>query len=1046
MDRRHLPFAWYISGVPAVLFGLMCVGPATADQRRGTPAIPGGLKAFPLIFEAKQVQAGGKVTFLGRGRGYSLYLSPGEAVLAVSAAFPAVRMKLVGANRRVSMEGIDPVPGRANYFLGSNPRQWRTGIPMFARVVSRQVYPGIDQVYYGNQQQLEFDFQVAPGADPGRIRLSYSGIQGMRIDVSGDLVLSTEAGELRQRKPKIYQVKDGSTVEVAGSYRRCPGNAVGFTVGPYDTRMPLVIDPALTFATYLGGNGAERTSGIAVDASGNLYLAGRTESSDFPVTAGVVSRTNRGLGDIFVSKFTGAGALVYSTYVGGSFDDDAYGLAVDPAGNAYITGRTSSTDFPTVNAFQASNRGGLSQPYDAFVVKLAPGGSQLIYSTYLGGTVEEIGLSIAADGEGNAFVAGYTGSGNFPTTASAYQTAKLGVAAGFVTKLDPSGSKLIYSSFIGGSLADVASAVAVDSAGNAYVAGQSMSHDFPTTSGALQTQYRGKTDSFLVKLNPAGSAAVWSTFLGGTDEDGPNACAVDALGNVYLAGYTYSADLPVTANALQKTLKGPYDTDAFLSKIDPSGTSLVYSTYLGGTYSEEAFGVSVDAAGNAYLAGYTASTDFPVAAPLQAVLRGPTDCFVAKVDTVGGSLAQATYLGGSENENLCRIVTGAADTAYVAGATNSDDFPVTRDAFQTTFRQSPNEAFLAKLDFSPAARLGFAPASLDFLAAAGSSMPSKTLALTIPTGARPDWAFEATTSSGGNWLSVSQQSGTGSSTIQVTAATGTTPGTYYGTVTFTDPGSVARRAVIPVRRRLVETATSVSAASFAPGGALAPESIASAFGQRLVSYTEVAPSQPLPTTLAWTNVVVMDSARIIRPAPLFFVSPTQINYIVPTGSATGPATVTVRNSVAGESVAIGGVEIAAVAPGLFAVNQNGKGVAAALAVRAKADGSQSWQLVYLQGCTPGSCAATPIDLGPETDQVFLQLYGTGIRGRSSLAAVTAKLGGADARVDYAGPVAGLAGLDQVNLLIPRTLIGRGDVDIVLTVDGRTANTVAVNIK
>ena len=645
-----------------------------------------------------------------------------------------------------------------------------------------------------------------------------------------------------------------------------------------------------------------------------------------------------------------------------------------------------------------------------------------------------------------------TSSDNFPTTTSAYRTAKVGEVDAFVTKLSPSGSTLGYSSFIGGSYFDLATAVAVDSAGNSYVAGLSESHDFPTTSGAFQTQYRGNADSFLVKLNPAGSAAVWSTFLGGRGEEGPNACAVDAFGNVYVTGYTGSDDFPVTANALQKSLKG-FSLDAFVAKIDPSGASLLYSTYLGGSTIDEAVGLSVDSAGNAYVAGYTMSRDFPLAAPLQAALweaKTPfddIDCFAAKVDTVSGSLAQATFLGGSDEERFCRFGFGSGEIGYIAGVTQSRDLPVTPDAFQKIYTSSGVwDAFLAKLDFSPAARLGFAPASLEFVGTIGSSIPSQALMLTVPAGARPDWAVEAATSSGGNWLSISQQTGTGSSTLQVTAAAGTTAGIYYGTVTVTDPGSVTRRAIIPVTLQIVKPLASVSSASFTAGAALAPGSIASAFGQGLASSTEAATSQPLQTALAFTRVAVKDSAGHMFYAALFFVSPTQINYVVPPGSRPGPATVTVRISFYDEIVATGDIEIAAVAPGLFAVNQNGKGVAAALAVRAKPDGSQSWQLVYQQGCTPGSCAAAPIDLGPEGDQMFLQLYGTGIRGRTSLAAVTAKVGGVDARVEYAGPVAGLAGLDQVNVLIPRTVIGRGDVDIVLTVDGRTANTVTVNIK
>src|SRR2546425_1653009 len=467
---------------------------------------------LPLSFEANHGQTDRQVKFLSRGSGYSLFLTSNETVLSLSKpAMPAaqhridtvamgqevaenkaitttvLRMRLVGANPAAEISGLEELPGKSNYFIGNDPKEWRTNVPNYARVKYRNVYPGVDLLYYGNQRQLEYDFVVRPGADPSRIVLGVQGADRLEVDAQGDLVLDTAVGPIHQRKPVIYQEIDGDKKEIAGAYVLTGRHQVGFRVAAYDASQPLVIDPVLVYSTFLGGSGLDQGFGIAVDATGNAYVTGVTVSIPFPTVTGAFQTTSGGSQDVFVTKLNPAGsALVYSTYIGGSGDDGGLGIAVDSLGNAYVTGFTTSTNFPTtVAAFQTTLRG-LSA---AFVTKLNPTGSGLVYSTYLGGSSHDPGVG-----------------------------------------------------FDGGPSPENGRGIAVDSLGNAYVLGRTHSSDFPTTPGAFQTNIGGCRNAYVTIDGLTGSTGIYSTYLGGSDMDKDFGIAVDALFNAYVTRGTISGD------------------------------------------------------------------------------------------------------------------------------------------------------------------------------------------------------------------------------------------------------------------------------------------------------------------------------------------------------------------------------------------------------------------------------------------------------------------------------------------------------------------------
>jgi len=664
---------------------------------------------LPLHFEANRGQADKAVRFLSHGAGYSLYLTADEAVLVLSkpaadAKRVALRMNLVGAARTPAVSGIDELPGKANYLIGKDQSKWRRNVPTYARVRYREVYPGIDLVYYGNQRRLEYDFVVAPGADPSKIVLGFKGAEKLAIDAEGDLVLHTSSGDLRQHKPIIYQNVDGVRREIDGSYVRKGAGRIGFKLAAYDRTQPLVIDPVLSYSTFLGGSAGEGIAGIAVDTTGAAYIAGSTGSADFPATAGAFDTSfNGGSSDVYVVKLNAAGsALVYSTFLGGSAGDSAAGIAVDATGAVYVAGSTSSSDFPTTaGAFDTSFNGG--NPFssaDVFVAKLDAAGSTLVYSTFLGGSGNETSGGVAVDAAGAAYTTGFTDSVDFPTTPGAFDASYNGGLDVFVSKLNPAGSALVYSTFLGGGDFDASSGIAVDAAGNAYVTGSTFSADFPTSPGAFDTSFNGTADVFVTKLDAAGSALVYSTYLGGSGGEGAQHIAVDATGAAYVAGGTASADFPTTAGAFDTSINGA--RDAFVTKLNATGSALAYSTFLGGSRDDLANGIAVDATGAAYVTGSTSSTDFPTTAgAFDTSFNGGlgftvSDAFATKLDATGSALVYSTFLGGSANEGAAGIAVDAAGGAYVAGNTSSPDFPTTPGAFSTSIRGG-SEGFITKI-------------------------------------------------------------------------------------------------------------------------------------------------------------------------------------------------------------------------------------------------------------------------------------------------------------------------------------------------------------
>ncbi|MBZ5546324.1 MAG: SBBP repeat-containing protein, partial [Acidobacteriia bacterium] len=513
---------------------------------------------LPISFEVNRGQTDRGVKFLARGPGYTLFLTPHETVLALHGPAPAgddrtslspspvLRLKLLGANPAVAVRGEDALPGKSNYFLGQDPRRWLTHLPTYARVRYPNVYPGVDLVYYGHQGQLEWDFVVAPGADPGRIALGLEGVERRWVDAEGDLVLGVGGSEVRWRRPRVYQQAEGVRQEINAGYVLRAAHRVGFRLGEYDRRRPLIIDPVLSYSTYLGGTGGDVAYGIAVDSSGNAYVTGTTGSPNFP-TRLAEQDTYSGGGDAFVAKFNAAGSgLVYSTYLGGFYSDTSVAIALDPAGDAYVTGRTYSADFPTTTDALQSSYGGNG---DAFVAKLSPTGSELAYSTYLGGSEADFGQAIAVDSAGDAYVTGPTQSTDFPT-ASPLQIGNDGGSDVFLAKVNPSGTGLVYSTYLGGSSADSAQAIALDSSGNVYLAGYTFSVDFPTQS-AVQSSNAGAGDAFVAELNSAASALIFSTYLGGRGLDRAFGLALDTSGNIYITGDSQSADFPTTSGAYQ---------------------------------------------------------------------------------------------------------------------------------------------------------------------------------------------------------------------------------------------------------------------------------------------------------------------------------------------------------------------------------------------------------------------------------------------------------------------------------------------------------------
>jgi hypothetical protein len=607
------------------------------------------------------------------------------------------------------------------------------------------IYPGIDVVYYGSPKGLfEYDFEVAPHARPADIRLSFPDARRLRLDESGDLLIGTSTATLKQYQPQAYQEVDGARHAIRANYQLIANNEVIFELGPYDKTRPLIIDPSVTFATFLGGSDFDQVYAMTLDGAGNIYLAGQTASANFPLRTGGTG----GNREIFVAKLDPTGNhLIYSTVLGGTQTDCPRAIAVDAAGNAFVAGYTSSSDFPvTAGAYQTQSHGS----EDGFVLKLSASGA-LVYSTYLGASGRDFATAIAVDGSGNAYVAGYTSSAGFPIVAGAFQSSYAGgFFDTFVTKVNASGTALLYSTFIGGSGNDTASSIAIDANGNAYITGQTDSFNFPVSAGAVQTGNAGGSDVFVTKLNASGSAIVFSTYLGGSSNELGNAIAIDSSQNIYLAGATASVDFPVSAAAFQATLGASYD--AFVTKLNASGTAIVFSTYLGGSGSDQATALALDASGNAWLTGSTSSTNFPAVNALHAQAAGGNDVFVANLNSTGTGLLFSSYFGGSADDSGLAIRLDSGGSPVIAGVTSSANFPTTAGVVQSAFGGG-YDGFILKLQNSTCT---YTVNPLTLNVAAGGGSGAITIAATSGCGAPSAnsniaWASVSIAGSTANW-------------------------------------------------------------------------------------------------------------------------------------------------------------------------------------------------------------------------------------------------------------------------------------------------------
>src|ERR1700722_4383128 len=609
---------------------------------------------LPLFFFPNTGQTDSSVQYIVQTPDLSARFRPSSAIF--QAHRQQVGVRFVGANPGVSIGGLDPLAAKVNFFLGSSG--WNTDVPSFSKIVYRELYRGIDMTYGGTGRQVKSEFVVAPGANSALIRLEYS--EPVSIDAQGNLLVGAD---FRENSPEIYQQIGTSRVKVTGRYRVLDAHTIGFEIGDYDDSKPLIIDPTISYCTYLGGIRATAITGVAVDSSANLYVTGWTSALNFPIN-GAVQAANQGGDDAIVAKLNPAGtALLYATYIAGLANDQGNAIAVDSLGQAYVTGVTSSSNFPLV----LSNRGGLGGTTTAFALKLNASGNTLLYSRYLGGTIYDIGSAIAVDANFNAYISGTTLSSNFPTL-SPTQASLAGGTDVFVTKLNSAGT-ITFSTYLGGSGNEQAGGIAVDSLGNIFIAGGTSSANFPVVS-PLQSTLAGTQDAFVTKISFANTIA-FSTYLGGTggSTQQASAIALDSAGNPYITGVTTSGNFPVTSGAFQTILNGL--ENAFVAKLTSTGQTLVYSTYLGGSSFDWGYGIAVSPAGNAYVAGNTSSVDFPQANAVQAAFNGVYDAFVTELNFGGTTLLFSTYYGGSGSDAANAIALDSNANMFIGGQTSS---------------------------------------------------------------------------------------------------------------------------------------------------------------------------------------------------------------------------------------------------------------------------------------------------------------------------------------------------------------------------------------
>lgn len=725
-----------------------------------------GYGRLPLTFESNRGQASPQASFISRGPGYRAYLTSNGMILSLRAGEvnassathkpstvkrASIRFQLIGSAPNPQVVGENQQPGVVNYFIGNDPAQWHRNVPTYGQIRYKNVYPGIDLIYYGNHQQLEYDFAVGPKADPRQIKFAITGARNIHVAPDGTLVLGTNNGELHFQAPVIYQEHNGRRVPVKGNFSVSGTNRIGFQLAQYDSTQPLVIDPVLLYSTYLGGSGDDQPAGIAVDASGNVYVGGSTDSSDFP--GSTLGSIPAGVDHAFVAKLDATGSnLIYADYLGGSGGDYGYAIALDGSNNVYVTGSTASSDFPMANPFQGTYPGS----FNAFLSKISADGSSLLYSTYFGGNGSDIPSSVAVSQSGEMTIAGYTSSTNL-AVANAYQTSASpnqgGVYGnyGFVTRFNPNGSSLEFSTYFGGSANAPLNcglstcwpqpdsqiiAMATDSNGDSYVTGYTNTSNFPSTSGAYLTSNTTQMNAnvgFVSKFNAAG-ALQYSTYFYGSSglPMSINAIAVDGAGDAYITGLALSdSTFPVTSSSICDPASAGWACSySFVSKFDPTGSSLLYSTFLGPNNSSIPEAIALDANNDAYVLGFTSSNSFGTVNGIEPYAGG-YDLLLVEINPAASTQLFATYLGGSGDEQPAPagMVVDSSENIYIAGTTSSIDLPGTSGAFQRNFGGN-TDGFVMKLGPPPVPALNFNPLALQFGSqAVGSSSQPQNISL-----------------------------------------------------------------------------------------------------------------------------------------------------------------------------------------------------------------------------------------------------------------------------------------------------------------------------
>jgi uncharacterized protein (TIGR03437 family) len=1057
------------------------------------------LARVPLAFETNRGQADATTKYLARGAGYAIALKQSGATIGLAGSSP-VSLRFNGTSPAVQTIEENALPGKVNYFIGSDPRKWQRNVPTYGSVRYAGLYPGIDLVYYGQQGKLEFDFRLSPGADASKIRIELTGDTTPRIDSNGDLVV----GGFRQHKPVSYQdLPEGRRV-VESAYVATGRNEFSIRLGAYDKAFPLVIDPVLTYATFVGGNANDGIASIKADASGNLYVAGFTSSANFPSKSGVQTKyggTNSPylqmqFGDAFVAKLNPAGtAVLYSTYIGGSGDDFAASLAVDSAGNAYVVGATQSTNFPvTSGAVQRTYKGfstddnGFYDTGDGFALKLNATGDTLVYATYLGGSMNDAALGVAVDSAGDAIVVGGTNSTDFPTTKGAISSTFQGAAdvgsavAGdaFVTVLNPAGSAFVFSTFLGGRGHDGARGVAVDAQGNIYVCGLTSSNNFPTTTGALQTNFQnsGIPDSFgnatrhgfVTKISAQGSL-VYSTFLGGESMDAAAAVAVDSSGAAYVTGTTTSTKFPTTAGALATSYKGRgtagsfgdiYYGDAFITKLNPAGSSAVYSTYLGGKGDDAGADIAVDASGSAYVTGLTLSTDFPVSQDaLQTALggqglapnpglgfgselpRNSGDAFLTKLGP-SGSLVYSSYFGGDKDDAGLAVAVDSAGNAYVGGITLSAGLKTTSGVLQASFgglaSAGPRgDGFAAKFSFGSTG--GSAPAKINLVpgfsgtGTAGSTL-STPLKVEVVDATGADVAgvtvsFSATGAQVNPASAITDSHGQASTTVTLasTAGSGAVTASIAGGISVSAPLTITAPVAGPVVQTLVNAASFQTAV--APGS-LITLLVSSVPPPDIFTTTIV----PLPTNMKGFRILVNGSA-IPMYSMASYNGQALLNAQLPYEVAAGTASVAVEYN--GTQGAPYSFKVQPSSPGIFvfgdnrAVVQNiGPTGAVTLNTSDNPVPAGDFIIAYLNGQGP---LDNPIPTGSPAPLNPLS--------RVTLP-YSAKLGTTPVDVAFLGMTPTLIAVAQAAIQIPKDM-HPGDYTLTITIGGATSNGPVISV-